>query len=154
LLWIAFVAAAVVGGGSITAQEGDEAEETIGASAGADRALMDADFGEIPMESVLIQDAAGEPIDTAATRVAAELGDELRGLAGVADVGEPIPSADGTSLLMQVALDEGTGTDDQRSAAVDEAALAVQDVVDDAAAEHPDLRVGQVGDSTISAAFD
>ncbi len=154
VLWIAFVAAAIVGGGSITAQESDEAEETIGASAGADRALMDADFGEVPTESVLIQDAAGEPIDTAATDVAAELSDELRGLTGVVDVGEPIPSTDGTSLLIQAALDGGTGTDDQRSAAVDEAALTVQDVVDDAAADHPDLRIGQVGDSTMGAALD
>ncbi|HEX2361358.1 MAG TPA: MMPL family transporter [Jiangellaceae bacterium] len=154
VLWITFVAAAVVGGGSINAQESDEADETIGASAEADRALMDADFGEVPTESVLIQDATGEPIDTAATDVAAGLRDELRGLAGVADVGELTPSADGTSLLMQVALDGGTGTEDQRSAAVEEAALAVQDVVDDAAADHPDLRIGQVGDSTMSAALD
>jgi putative drug exporter of the RND superfamily len=153
-LWIAFVAAAIVGGGSITAQESDEAEETVGASAGADLALMNADFGEVPTESVLIQSAAGQPIDTATTGVAAELSDELHGLAGVLDVGEPIPSADGTSLLMQVALDEGSGSDDQRAAAVDEAALAVQDVVDDAAANHPDLRIDQVGDSTMSAALD
>ena len=154
VLWIAFVAAAVAGGGSITAQESDEAEETVGASAGADLALMNADFGEVPTESVLIQSAAGQPIDTATTDVAAELSDELNGLPGVLDVGEPIRSADGTSLLMQVALDEGSGSDDQRSAAVDEAALAVQDVVDDAAADHPDLRIDQVGGSTMSAALD
>jgi putative drug exporter of the RND superfamily len=154
ILWVAFVAAAVVGGGSITAQESDEAEETIGASAGADLALMDADFGEVPTESVLIQSAKGGPVDIAATDVAAELSNELSSVTGVADVGEPVPSAEGTSLLMQVALDGGSGSDDQRAAAVDEAALAVQEVVDDAAADHPELRIDQVGDSTMNAALD
>ena len=155
LLWIAFVAAAVVGGGSITAQEADEEEETIGASAAADRALMDADFGDVPTESILVQNAAGGSLDAAAAQAAvAELSEQLVAVAGVGDVGEPVPSADGTSVLMQVALDEGTGTEEQRSAAVDQAALAVQDAVDDAAAEHPDLRIEQVGDSTLGAALD
>ncbi|HEY9377587.1 MAG TPA: MMPL family transporter [Jiangellaceae bacterium] len=155
LLWIAFVAAAVVGGGSITAQEADEADETVGASAGADLALLDADFGEVPTESVLVQNAAGGAIDTTASGEAvAELDNELGRLAGVADVGEPIPSADGTSLLIQVALDEGSGTDDQRAVAVDDAAFDVREVVGDVAAGHPDLRIEQVGDSTIGAALD
>ena len=75
VLWIAFVAAAVVGGGSITAQEADEADETVGASAGADLALQDADFGEVPTESVLVQNATGGAIDmTASGQAVADLG--------------------------------------------------------------------------------
>ena len=64
-LWIAFVAAAIVGGGSITAKESNQAEETLGASAGADLALMDADFGEMPTESILVQNAAGGSLTAA-----------------------------------------------------------------------------------------
>ena len=155
VLWIAFVAAAVVGGGSITAQEADEADDTVGASAGADLALLDADFGEVPTESVLVQNATGGAIDmTASGQAVAELGDELDGLAGVADVGESVPSADGTSLLIQVALDGGSGTDDQIAAAIDDAALNVKEVVGEVAAAHPELRIEQVGDSTIGAALD
>jgi putative drug exporter of the RND superfamily len=155
ILWIAFVAAAVVGGGSITAQEADEADETVGASAGADLALLDADFGEVPTESVLVQNATGGAIDmTASGQAVEELGDELDGLPGVADVGESVPSADGTSLLIQVALDGGSGNDDQRAAAVDDAALDVKEVVGEVAAAHPELRIEQVGDSTIGAALD
>jgi putative drug exporter of the RND superfamily len=155
LLWIAFVAAAVVGGGSITAQEADEADETVGASAGADLALLDADFGEVPTESVLVQNATGGAIDTTASGAAvAELGNELRSLPGVAEIHEPIPSADGTSMLIQVALDEGPGTDDQRAAAVDDAALDVKEVVGEVAAAHSELRIEQVGDSTIGTALD
>src|SRR5215207_645138 len=154
-LWIAFVGAAVVGGGSVTAQESDQAEETVGASAGADLALLDADFGEAPTESVLVQDAARGPIgSTAAGDAVAELRDKLSGLVGVAGIDEPIPSADGTSLLMQVALDEGSGSDEQREAAVDGAALDVKEVVGNVAATYPDLRIEQVGDATMGAALD
>jgi putative drug exporter of the RND superfamily len=154
-LWVAFVAAAIVGGGSITAQEIDETDETIGASAAADRALLDADFGDVPTESVLVQDAAEGTMDTAAaTAVVGELREQLAGVTGVADISDPIPSADGTSLLMQVALDEGSGTQDQRAVAVDDAALDVKEVVDEIAASHPDLRIEQAGDSTLGAALD
>jgi putative drug exporter of the RND superfamily len=154
-LWIAFVAAAVVGGGSITAQESDEADETVGASASADRALLDADFGDVPTESVLVQNATGGSIDeTASGEALAELREQLAPLTGVANVSDPVPSADGTSLLLQIALGEGSGTEEQRAVAVDEAALDVKEIVDDVAAAHPDLRIEQVGDSTISAALD
>jgi putative drug exporter of the RND superfamily len=154
-LWIAFVAAAVVGGGSITAQESDDADETIGASAAADSALSDADFGDVPTESVLIQNAAGGPLDVATSAAAVtELRDRVAATSGVADALEPVPSADGTSLLVQVVLEEGSGTEEERAAAIDEAALAVKDVVGDVATDYPELRIGQVGDSTIGAALD
>jgi putative drug exporter of the RND superfamily len=150
-LWVAFVAAAVVGGGSITAKESDQADETVGASAGADLA----DFGEVPTESVLVQDAAGGRIDaTTSGEAVAELRDQLTSLSGVAGISEPIPSADGTSVLVQVALDEGTGSAEQRDAAVEDAALEVREVVGGVAASHPDLRIEQVGDATIGAALD
>jgi putative drug exporter of the RND superfamily len=154
-LWIAFVAAAVVGGGSITAQESDEADETVGASASADRALLDADFGDVPTESVLVQNATGGSLDeTASGEALAELREQLAPLTGVANVSDTVPSADGTSLLLQIALSEGSGTEEQRAVAVDEAALDVKEIVNDVAAAHPDLRIEQVGDSTISAALD
>ena len=155
LLWIAFVVAAVVGGGSITAQQADEVEETMGASAAADQALQDAEFGDLPTESVLVQNATGGSIDTETSAAAAdELRDGISAVDGVAAVSGPIRSADGTSLLLQAALGGGTGTDDERAAAADEAALDVQDVVGDVAAAHPDLRIEQVGDATIGAALD
>ncbi|HEX2361863.1 MAG TPA: MMPL family transporter, partial [Jiangellaceae bacterium] len=154
-LWVAFVAAAIVGGGSITAKEIDETDETFGRSAAADRALLDADFGAVPTESVLVQNSAGGTMDTAAaTDVVGELREQLASVTGVADVSDPIPSADGTSLLMQVALDGGSGTEDQRATAVNEAALDVKEVVNDVAAGNPDLRIEQVGDLTLGAALD
>jgi len=116
---------------------------------------LDADFGEVPTESVLVQDAAGGRIDaTTSGEAVAELRDQLTSLSGVAGISEPIPSADGTSVLVQVALDEGTGSDEQRDAAVEDAALEVREVVGGVAASHPDLRIEQVGDATIGAALD
>jgi RND superfamily putative drug exporter len=155
MLWIAFVAAAVVGGGSITAQQADQAEETIGASAAADQALQDAEFGDLPTESVLVQNAAGGSLDPETSAAAVdELRNGITALAGVATVGEPIPSGDGTSLLLQVALDDGTGTDDERAAAVDTTALDVKETVADVATAYPDLRIEQAGEATIGAALD
>ncbi|MGH8840106.1 MAG: MMPL family transporter [Jiangellaceae bacterium] len=155
LLWIAFVAAAIVGGGMVGSKEIDDGEETIGASAAADRALLDAEFGELASESVLVQNAGGGQLDASAADTAlAELNTALTGLAGVAAVGEPVPSADGTSQLVEVSLVEGTGTDEEKDQAAADAARDVKEVVTDLAAAHPDLRVEQVGDSTIGDALD
>jgi putative drug exporter of the RND superfamily len=154
-LWIAFVAAAIVGGGAVGAKETSNEDETIGASAAADQALFDAEFGDVPSESVLLQNAAGGRLDTAAAETALEeLDDGLRGLPGVAAVSEPIPSSDGTSQLVEVSLVEGTGTDEEQDEGAAGAARDVKEVVTGLAAAHPDLRIEQVGDSTIGDALD
>ncbi|HMG31499.1 MAG TPA: MMPL family transporter [Jiangellaceae bacterium] len=155
LLWIAFVAAAIVGGGMVGSKEIDDGEETIGASAAADRALLDAEFGELASESILVQNAGGGQLDASAADTAlAELNTGLTGLAGVAAVSEPVPSADGTSQLVEVSLVEGAGTDEQKDEAAADAARDVQEVVTDLAAAHPELRVEQVGENTIGDALD
>ena len=155
LLWIAFVAAAIVGGGAVGSKEIDDEEEAVGASAAADRALLDAEFGDLPSESVLVQNASGGQLDAAGAGAAlAELNDGLAGVAGVAAVSEPVPSSDGTSQLVEVTLSEGTGTDEEKDEAASEAARDVKEVVTDVAAAHPDMRVEQVGDATIGDALD
>ncbi len=152
-LWIAFVAAAILGGGAVGSQEIDDDEETIGASAAADRALLDAEFGELPSESVLVQNADGGQLDAAGAALT-ELNEGLAGLTGVAAVGDPVPSSDGTSQLVEVTLDESIGTEEQQDEATAEAARDVKEVVTGLAAAHPDLRIEQVGDNTIGDALD
>ncbi|NIS33016.1 MAG: hypothetical protein GWO04_25035, partial [Actinobacteria bacterium] len=66
-IWVAFVAAAVVGGGVVGAKDLDESSMTVGASGPADDALRDADFGELPSESILVQRADGGTLDAVAT---------------------------------------------------------------------------------------
>jgi RND superfamily putative drug exporter len=155
LLWIAFVAAAVVGGSAIGSKEIDDGDETIGASAAADRALLDAEFGELPSESVLVQNADGGRLEaSAADDVLGELDEGLTGLTGVAAVGEPVASSDGTSQLVEVSLAEGSGTDEEKDAAAEQAARDVNGVVTGIAAAHPDLRIEQVGDNSIGDALD
>jgi putative drug exporter of the RND superfamily len=153
-LWIAFVAAAIVGGGAVGAKETTEDDETIGASAAADQALADAEFGDVPQESVLIQNAAGGQLDAnAADAAIAELTDDLTGLPGVAAISEPIPSSDGTSQLVEVSLVEGSGVEENDDAAA-EAARDVKEIVAELAAANPDLRIEQVGGTTIGDALD
>ena len=155
LLWIAFVAAAVVGGSAIGSNEIDDGDETIGASAAADRALLDAEFGELPSESVLVQNADGGRLEASATSdVLGELDEGLTGLTGVAAVGGPVASSDGTSQLVEVSLAEGSGTDEEKDAAAGQAARDVKGVVTGIAAAHPDLRIEQVGDNSIGDALD
>jgi hypothetical protein len=51
-------------------------------------------------------------------------------------------------LLVEVSLVAGSGAEEQRNAAIDQAALAVKDVVTDVGGAHPGLRIEQVGDAT------
>ncbi|MGH8828863.1 MAG: MMPL family transporter, partial [Jiangellaceae bacterium] len=155
LLWIAFVAAAVVGGGAIGTKESDQSDDTIGASAGAEKALNGAEFGELPTESVLVQNATDGPLDTAASAPAlSELQSQLGNVAGVAGVIDPITSQDGSAQLLQVSLETGNGSDAEQDAAAEEAARAVQQAVAEVADAHPELRIDQAGEATIGDAID
>ena len=74
LLWVAFVAAAVVGGGMVGSTEVDEADQAIGASAPAERALARSDFGDPLTESVLVEARDGATLDRMMQKVAPLLG--------------------------------------------------------------------------------
>jgi putative drug exporter of the RND superfamily len=151
--WLAFVVAAVVAGGAVGTTEMTVQDQATGASGPADIALDGADFGELPTENVLVQATDGGPVDPADPAVAA-LATDLAALPGAAGVQGPLPSADGTSVLFQVALAEGPGTDEANHAAAAQASAAVADVVTARAAAHPDLRVEQAGDVTLAQAVD
>jgi putative drug exporter of the RND superfamily len=151
--WFAFVVGAVMAGGAVGTKEMTVQDQATGASGPADIALDGADFGELPTENVLVQAGDGGPVDPADPALAA-LGAELDALAGTADVAGPVPSADGSSALFQVALAEGSGTDAEKETAAAQASADVADVVAAQAAAHPDLRVEQAGDLTLAHAVD
>jgi RND superfamily putative drug exporter len=155
ILWIAFVAAAVIGGSAAGGKELDESSMTIGASAAADNALQDADFGEVPSESILVQRTDGETLDVAATEpVLQEVAAAAAGVPGVASVGEPLPSQDGSSLLVEVSLDEVDGNGDEQDEASASVARDVRDAVDAVAAQYPELSIAQVGEASLVEAID
>ncbi|HEX6234937.1 MAG TPA: MMPL family transporter [Jiangellaceae bacterium] len=155
LLWIAFVAAAIFGGSAIGGKDLDESTMTVGASGPADDALRDADFGEVPTESILIQSADGRALDMAAAEPALrELATAAVGVAGVESVGEPIPSSDGTSLLVEAVLADGNGNGDEQFDENIAVAGDLRTAVDAVAAEHPDLSIKQVGEASLTEAID
>jgi len=153
VLWIAFVVGAVVLGGAVGTKELTVQDQATGASGPADIALDDADFGELPTESVLVQAADGGTIDPADPAITT-LATELAALPGTADVQGPLPSANGTSALFQVALEEGTGTDEQKEATAAEASADLAEVVAAQTAANPDVRIEQAGDVTLEQAVD
>jgi len=145
--WVLLVALAVLVGSSVGTRQLTDADSAVGLSAPADRALEAADFAEPVTESVLLQSRSG-PLD--ATSFAAAAADLRRLLAvpEVARTGEPVTSADGTTVLVQVELDlPEDPSDAAAAAALERVADAVATVRD----EHPDLRVEQVGELSFDA---
>ncbi|WP_084469491.1 MMPL family transporter [Jiangella gansuensis] len=153
LLWLAFVAAAIVGGGAVGTQEVADGDYGIGASAGADKAIAGADFDEPHTESVLVRAADGGIVDPSSDQLAG-LRADLAAASGVAEVSSPQPSADGAAVLYEVTLDVPEGTDAEMDDAASAAAAEVGRVVDEAGAAAPELMVGQVGDASLDAALD
>ncbi len=155
------VGAAVVAGavvllsGGMTTTEPDE--QLVGDSAAAARITDSADFGRRPTENVVISSAtpaAGRALNQAAAASAVEdLVSAYRGLDGVATVGEAMLSPDGTTMLLPVQLDAATGTGSALSPAGSrtpgEAVVPMLAATERVAAEHPGLRIGQVGPGSI-----
>jgi putative drug exporter of the RND superfamily len=155
LLWVAFVAAAVVGGGAVGGKDLDERSMTVGASGAPDTAMLDADFGDVPRESILIQRADGGTIDPAAAEAALRaVVAAAAAVPGVTSVSDPVPSPDGGSLLVEVSLDKVNGNGDEQHEASAAIAREVKTAVDEVATGHPDLAIGQVGNATLSDAID
>ncbi|WP_197682434.1 MMPL family transporter [Jiangella sp. DSM 45060] len=150
VLWLAFVAAAIVGGGAVGTKEVEDGDSGVGASAGADKALLQADFDDPFTESVLVRAADGGAVDVEAGAVTT-LAANLAAAPGVAGVSEPQVSEDGTAALYEVTLDVPAGTDAEEEDAASAAAAQVAQVVDGADGS---LSVGQVGDASLGEALD
>ena len=139
--WVLLVAVAVATGSSVGTRQLTDADMAVGLSAPADRALEAADFDEPVTESLLVQARSG-PLEPAAAAAAVA---ELRRLLVVPEVartGEPVPSDDGSTVLVQVDLALPEDPSDRASDdALDAVVAAVTAVRDD----HPELRVEQVG---------
>jgi uncharacterized membrane protein YdfJ with MMPL/SSD domain len=129
--WILFVVAASVLGGMAGFSEQDS-DDGIGSSGRADRALSAA-FPDRPTESVLVE-GDDPPVEDVSRR--------LRAAQGVKSVALARRSGDGRSVLLTVALDD------------DDSAVALTQVTDAAAREHPGVYVGQFGEASVEAGID
>jgi RND superfamily putative drug exporter len=142
--WLAFVLVAVALAVAIPTQETTDADYRVGDSGKASAISHDAGLDGRDSEEVLIRAAAGRALDrTAATSVARQVAASMREAKGVHSVAGPAWSAGGTSVLVEVSLDQGT--DD---------VAALQKVTDAAQQAHPELRIRQAGDVSTNAAVD
>ncbi|WP_408897582.1 MMPL family transporter [Nocardioides sp. R1-1] len=141
--WLAFVVIAVGLAATVSTNEVDDADYRVGESGRAEAAIERAGLDDPPTENVLVRARSGELDAAAAQDAAREVSERMRGADGVAAVGDAVPSADGTALLVPVELT----ADDVDAAPLLDATAAVQ-------AAHPDLVVAQAGDVTIDEAID
>lgn len=140
--WLMFVVVAVGLAATVPTQEVDDADYRVGESGRAAQMVEAAGLDQPPFESVLISSRAGDLDPGEAQAAASDLTDRMRGTPGVEAVEDPVPSADGSALLVSVEL---TSEDVDAGPLLDETA-AVQ-------AAHPDLVVAQAGDVTIDEAI-
>lgn len=144
LLWLAVIGAAFAIGAVQSPREATQLELGVGESGEAARIASDAGHHEPAVENVLVS-ARGAGLRDAEIATA-EAADALRVLDEVAEVRGPLPSDDGSAILLQVVLAGDPDTADER-------VTPVQDVVADVQAAHPGLRVEQVGAASINAEF-
>jgi RND superfamily putative drug exporter len=148
LIWITVVAGAVFAGSAAGTHEASEADEAVGESAAAERALESSEWPhEALSESVLVQSRDGGVVDPAAP-VVQRLHDDLAALPAAANVSDPIGSSDGSAVLLDVDI----ASSDEESPRAESAADAVARVVADAAAANPDLSIDQAGDVSVDEA--
>jgi RND superfamily putative drug exporter len=125
--------------GTNTATDEDMAH---GESGRATEIINSGRFDDPAQENVLITARSGALDRTAATAAAADVANRLGALADVEDVGKPVASHDGEALLVPVTMTGDPDTASDRVAALLDATATVQ-------ADHPDLRVEEVGGPSI-----
>jgi len=150
-LWVLAVALAVVLGSATGTRTLTDAESGSGESGRTDVVLQDAAFPDPPVEQVLVQTRDGSALGADGTAAARDVTAAVARLPEVAGVGGPLPSADGTALLVPVTLDVGDRTGSAADTAAEEAVLPVLDAVAGVQDAHPELRVSEAGGSSIGA---
>ena len=111
IVWVVFVAGAVVGGGAAGTQLIDDAASGTGQSGRADRVIDAAGYPADLTERILIQAPKGQQLaDAQAESVADALRTRLSALPAVDRVGALVRADDGRSALLPVVLDVNGAT--------------------------------------------
>ncbi|MEV1328871.1 MMPL family transporter [Micromonospora costi] len=146
-LWVVFVAVCFVGGTAAGLNEATDSDQAIGESGRAGLIVDAGDFHDPAVENVLITARSGSLDQAAAKAAADDAADRLRGVTGVAAVGQPVPARDGSALLLPITMSGDPETAADRVQPLRDATAGVQDA-------HPQLRVEQVGGPSINKALD
>ncbi|HEX8346191.1 MAG TPA: MMPL family transporter [Actinoplanes sp.] len=145
--WVVFVAVCFVGGNMAGLNEATAEDMSVGESGRAGAMIEAGEFTDPAVENVLITAPSGKLDMTAATAVADEAATRLRTVPGVAEVGKPVPSHDGSALLVPITM---AGDPETASDRVEPLRAATADVQ----RAHPELRVEEVGGPSIGKALD
>jgi RND superfamily putative drug exporter len=145
-MWVVFVAVCIVGGNAAGLNE-STGDDNIGETGRASAIIDSGTFERVATENVLITSPSGALDQGAADAAASDAARRLSALPEVASVGDPVPSSDGTALLLPITMtgDPDTATD------------RVQPLLDTTAAvqqSHPAVRVEQVGSQSVNKALD
>lgn len=142
-MWVVFVAVCFAAGGWAGTNKATGADMAIGESGRATTIIDGGDFDEHAKENVLITARSGELDRAEAQAAATDAARRLSGLAEVEKVGDPVPSRDGTALLVPVTMaGDPDGASDRVGVLIDETAAVQRD--------HPAVRVEQVGGPSIN----
>ncbi|WP_300681293.1 MMPL family transporter [Nocardioides sp.] len=133
--WFAFVAVAVGLAVAIPTTQTSDADYDMGESGRAAALVRGAGMDPAATENVLITGGNAAQRTAAAAQFARRAGHA----AGVASIGDPVTSPDGTAVLVTVDLTDGT-----------EDVAAIQAATDAVQAAHPDLQVRQTGDVSVN----
>jgi putative drug exporter of the RND superfamily len=147
--WVAIVVLAYGASLLTGVQAQEDADGLTGQSAVAERLLDNADFPDEGVENVLIQARDGDLAEKKAEEVVGSLSDRYEELDTIRDVGEPLRSEDGRSLLFPVRLDleqAGSGEELSPKTAVEPMLQATEA----AEAEHAGLRIEQLGKGSLT----
>jgi len=146
-MWIVFVAVCFVGGSAAGPNEATDDDQSIGEAGRASAIVRSGEYDYPAVENVLITARSGQLDPAAARSVAADATARLKSLPEVASVGEPAPARDGTAVLLRVTMTGDPDTAGERVTRLLDTTAAVQ-------ADHPRVRVEEVGGQSISRSID
>ena len=146
-LWIVFVAVCFIGGSAAGLNEASNSDQAIGEAGRASTIVESGNFDDAAVENVLITSRGGSLDSAAASAAAKDVTARMRALPGVADVDEPVPSPDGTALLIGVTMAGDPDTASDRLQPLLDTTAAVQ-------RDHQGLRIEETGGPSIGKALD
>ncbi|MFB7907409.1 MMPL family transporter [Kitasatospora sp. NPDC056076] len=144
-LWVAFVVGALVVGGLTGTRQATNSDLSIGESGRAAAIARTGGLQERAVENLLVSSWGGGRLDPVRAQAAVDDATRgLRGLTGIASIGRPLPSPDGSALLVPVTL-----AGDPETAA--DRVQPLLDAVAGARPGHGDVRMELVGAGSIKA---
>ncbi|MEU4794656.1 MMPL family transporter [Streptomyces sp. NPDC023327] len=145
--WLVFVVLCLGGGIAAGMNSATSQDFRVGEAGRAEALAVEGGVQLRSTEQVLIRAASGPLDETAADAAVKDVTARMKALPEVASVAEPVRSADGRVLRVQVELN-GSEQEDQENVPP----LRAQ--TEEAAKAHPDLVIEETGDASVSAGVD